>query len=50
MISTHHQPTTAETEIGKWLIQIIGLTATVLVTIYVTRIAQKALQKSVDSN
>ncbi|PLZ87210.1 TVP38/TMEM64 family protein [Fischerella thermalis] len=50
MISTHHQPTTAETEIGKWLIQIIGLTATVLVTIYVTRIAQKALQKSVDNN
>ncbi|WP_337885998.1 TVP38/TMEM64 family protein [Fischerella thermalis] len=50
MISTHHQPTTAETEIGKWLIQIIGLTATVIVTIYVTRIAQKALQKSVDSN
>ncbi|PMB38142.1 TVP38/TMEM64 family protein, partial [Fischerella thermalis CCMEE 5319] len=47
MISTHHQPTTAETEIGKWLIQIIGLTATVIVTIYVTRIAQKALQKSV---
>ncbi|OKH14306.1 TVP38/TMEM64 family protein [Fischerella major NIES-592] len=50
MISTHHQPTTAETEIGKWLIQIIGLIATVLVTIYVTRIAQKALQESVDSN
>ncbi|PMB17153.1 TVP38/TMEM64 family protein [Fischerella thermalis] len=50
MISTHHQPTTTETEIGKWLIQIIGLTATVIVTIYVTRIAQKALQKSVDSN
>jgi Uncharacterized conserved protein len=43
MISTHHQPTTAETEIGKWLIQIIGLTATVLVTIYVTRIAQKGI-------
>ncbi|BCX10104.1 MAG: hypothetical protein KatS3mg066_3963 [Fischerella sp.] len=50
MISTHHQPTTAETEIGKWLIQIIGLIATVLVTIYVTRIAQKALQESVDPN
>ncbi|PLZ88179.1 TVP38/TMEM64 family protein [Fischerella muscicola CCMEE 5323] len=50
MISTHHQPTTPETEIGKWLIQIIGLIATVVVTIYVTRIAQKALQESVDSN
>ncbi|MER3491573.1 MAG: TVP38/TMEM64 family protein [Mastigocladus sp. ERB_26_2] len=50
MIGTHHQPTTPETEIGKWLIQIIGLIATVVVTIYVTRIAQKALQESVDSN
>ncbi|PMB49651.1 TVP38/TMEM64 family protein [Fischerella thermalis CCMEE 5201] len=50
MIGTHHQPTTAETEIGKWLIQIIGLIATVIVTIYVTRIAQKALQESVDQN
>jgi uncharacterized membrane protein YdjX (TVP38/TMEM64 family) len=50
MIGTHQQPTTAETEIGKWLIQIIGLIATVLVTIYVTKIAQKALQESVDSN
>ncbi|WP_315785766.1 TVP38/TMEM64 family protein [Fischerella sp. JS2] len=44
------QPTTPETEIGKWLIQIIGLIATVIVTIYVTRIAQKALQESVNSN
>jgi uncharacterized membrane protein YdjX (TVP38/TMEM64 family) len=50
MIGTHSQPTTPETQIGKWLIQIIGLIATVVVTIYVTKIAQEALKESVEEN
>ncbi|TFI56167.1 TVP38/TMEM64 family protein [Mastigocladus laminosus UU774] len=48
MISTSNQPTTPEAQIGKWLIQIIGLIATIFVTIYITRIAQKALKESVE--
>jgi uncharacterized membrane protein YdjX (TVP38/TMEM64 family) len=50
MIGTHNQPTTPEAQIGKWLIQIIGLIATVVVTIYITKIAQEALKESVEEN
>ncbi len=49
MINTPHQPTTPETQIGQWILQIIGLIATIAVTIYATRIAQKALQEGVEA-
>ncbi|KOP26224.1 SNARE associated Golgi family protein [Hapalosiphon sp. MRB220] len=48
MINTPNQPITPEAQIGKWLIQIIGLIATVLVTVYVNRIAQQALKESIE--
>ena len=33
--------------IGEWILYIVGLLATVVVTVYVTRIAKKALEKKV---
>lgn len=47
MLDTTHQPVTPETQMLKLTMQIIGLIATIGVTIYVTKIAQKALNKSV---
>ncbi|AFY34158.1 TVP38/TMEM64 family protein [Calothrix sp. PCC 7507] len=47
MINTKHQPSTPQTQIWEWVIQIVGLIATIAVTLYVTRLAQKALKQSV---
>ncbi|MBC1221259.1 TVP38/TMEM64 family protein [Nostoc sp. UCD121] len=47
MINTSHQLRTSETQIWEWIMQGVGLVATVAVTIYITKIAQKALDKSV---
>jgi len=44
MIGTEAQPTNSNVQ---WAIRLIGLIATVAVTIYVTRIAQKALEEEV---
>ncbi|MBD1841113.1 TVP38/TMEM64 family protein [Coleofasciculus sp. FACHB-64] len=42
------QPKNTETEIAQWVVRVVGFIATVAVTIYVTRIARKALEKSVN--
>ncbi|MBD1877961.1 TVP38/TMEM64 family protein [Coleofasciculus sp. FACHB-T130] len=42
------QPKNTETEIAQWVVRVVGFVATVAVTIYVTRIARKALEKSVN--
>ncbi|MEA5602977.1 TVP38/TMEM64 family protein [Nostoc sp. UHCC 0252] len=47
MINTSHQPTTSETQAWQWIMQVVGLIATVAVTVYITKIAQKALAQSV---
>ncbi|QKQ75892.1 hypothetical protein FBB35_23665 [Nostoc sp. TCL240-02] len=47
MINTSHQPTTPETQVWQWIMQVVGLIATVAVTVYITKVAQKALAKSV---
>jgi uncharacterized membrane protein YdjX (TVP38/TMEM64 family) len=47
MLDTSNQATTPEAQIGQWVLQIIGLIATVSVTIYITKIAQRALAQSV---
>lgn len=39
-------PLSQEAQLAQWALQIVGLIATVAVTIYVTRIARKALQNS----
>ncbi|MEX0269041.1 TVP38/TMEM64 family protein [Leptolyngbyaceae cyanobacterium UHCC 1019] len=38
---------TAEAQIAQWIIRILGLAATITVTVYITRIAKKALAESV---
>ncbi|GGA17969.1 hypothetical protein CYANOKiyG1_32240 [Okeania sp. KiyG1] len=48
LIGTSQQPTNSTVEVTKWIINIVGLIATVLVTIYVTRLAKKALEKSIE--
>ena len=47
MIGTEAQPTNRTLQ---WAIRILGLIATVAVTVYVTRIARKALEEQVNSN
>jgi len=44
MICSGNQPTSPEALIAQWVIRVIGLIATVAVTIYVTRVAKKALE------
>lgn len=41
--------TSSETQTVQWIIRIVGLVATVAVTVYVTHIAKKALDQSVSS-
>lgn len=45
-----NQPLTAEAQTAQWIIRILGLAATIAVTIYITRIAKKALNQSVAGN
>ncbi len=48
LIGTSQQPTNFSIEVTKWMINIVGLLATVLVTIYITRLAKKALEESIN--
>jgi uncharacterized membrane protein YdjX (TVP38/TMEM64 family) len=41
-------PTTKETQILQWVIRIMGAIATIAVTIYITRLAKKALDRSIE--
>ena len=47
LIGTSQQPTTFAAEVTKWIINIVGFVATVVVTIYITKIAKKALKETV---
>lgn len=42
-----NRSTTTETQILQWVIRIIGLIATIAVTVYLTRLAKKALEQSI---
>ena len=46
-ITNSNQPMTPETEFAKWILQGVGLIAAVAVTIYLTKVAQRALKDSV---
>jgi uncharacterized membrane protein YdjX (TVP38/TMEM64 family) len=46
-IGTENQPTDVTIQ---WIIRIIGLVATIAVTVYITRLAQKALAESIDES
>ena len=48
LIGTSQQPTSFTIELMKWMINIIGLIATIVVSIYVTKLAKKALEESID--
>ncbi|MEB3177824.1 MAG: TVP38/TMEM64 family protein [Nostocaceae cyanobacterium] len=47
MVNTPNQPMSPETEILQWVIRLLGLIATVAVTIYVARLAKQAINDSV---
>jgi uncharacterized membrane protein YdjX (TVP38/TMEM64 family) len=47
-IGAANQPKNPETELAQWVIRVVGFIATVAVTIYITRIARKALEESVN--
>jgi uncharacterized membrane protein YdjX (TVP38/TMEM64 family) len=46
-ICTVNQPVNPQAEAAKWLINIISFSAAVAVTVYITRIARKALDESI---
>lgn len=46
-LNLSNSPTTKETQIAQWVIRGIGLIATIAVTVYITHIAKKTLDKSV---
>ncbi len=48
LIGTSQQPTSFTIEITNWMINIVGLIATVAVTIYLTKLAKKSLEKSIN--
>ncbi|NEP83340.1 MAG: TVP38/TMEM64 family protein [Okeania sp. SIO3B3] len=48
LIGTSQQPTNSTVELIKWIINIVGLIATVAITIYLTRLAKKALEESIN--
>jgi len=48
LIGTSQQPTNFSIEVTKWIINIVGLVGTVAITIYLTRLAKKALEESVN--
>ncbi|MBD2210370.1 TVP38/TMEM64 family protein [Nostoc linckia FACHB-104] len=47
MLNTSNHPSNTQAQIGEWMIQIVGLIATVAVTIYITKVAQKSLKQTV---
>lgn len=48
LTNTSHQPVTPETQMWQWIMQGLGLIATLGVTVYITKIAQKALKQRVE--
>jgi uncharacterized membrane protein YdjX (TVP38/TMEM64 family) len=47
MVNTPNQPSHPQGQIWQWVMQIIGLIATIAITVYITKVAQKTLRKSV---
>ncbi|WP_293086932.1 TVP38/TMEM64 family protein [Okeania sp. SIO3B5] len=48
LIGMSQQPTNSTVEVTKWIINIVGLIATVAITIYLTRLAKNALEESIN--
>jgi uncharacterized membrane protein YdjX (TVP38/TMEM64 family) len=47
MIGTTNQPMDSQAEAAQWVIRLVGFVTTVAVTVYITRIARKALTNRV---
>lgn len=47
MMGMENQHTNPETQIAKWIIRVVGFIATVAVTVYITKVANHALEESV---
>ena len=47
MMDMENQPPITETQIARWVIRVVGFIATVAVTVYVTKVANQALNESV---
>lgn len=47
MISTNNQPSNSTTGILQFLMQMVGLIATIMVSFYITKLAQKSLNQSI---
>ncbi|MFB8788388.1 MAG: VTT domain-containing protein [Potamolinea sp.] len=47
LMGMENQQMHPETQIAKWVIRLAGFIATVAVTVYITRVANQALEKSV---
>jgi uncharacterized membrane protein YdjX (TVP38/TMEM64 family) len=47
MVNTPNQSSHPQAQIWQWVMQIIGLLATIAITVYITKIAQKTLRESV---
>jgi uncharacterized membrane protein YdjX (TVP38/TMEM64 family) len=50
MLGTANSPISQEAQFAQWTLRIVGFIATVAVTLYVTRLARKALQETVNTN
>ncbi|WP_353930053.1 TVP38/TMEM64 family protein [Okeanomitos corallinicola TIOX110] len=48
LISTNTQPTSLEIKIWQYILQAVGLIATIYVSFYITKIAQKALNEKIE--
>ena len=48
-IGMSEQSISPETQVVQWLIRIVGLLATIILTIYLTRVARQALNQSISS-
>lgn len=49
LLGAVNQPINLETQVIQWVIQLLGFIATVGITVYITRIAQNALNKSIST-
>jgi uncharacterized membrane protein YdjX (TVP38/TMEM64 family) len=48
-VGSGSQPANSQTQLAQWAIRVVGFLATIAVTVYVTRVARKALDQSVPS-
>ncbi len=48
MVAAGEQPASDQAQTAQWIIRVVGLIATIAVTVYVTKVARKALNEAVE--